>query len=222
MCALGYDRDFVRITMTLRQRKMRTDCSGHILGWRVVTLTGALIFPQESSRPAPPGRALAPTGGGSRVRGGPVAGVLVSLGGDIRGLTSRLRAGWPVLVADDHRYIQRADLAEPRPACPHHRRGPRHIFDQPLRWRRGQSVDGITFDPRTGRGLEPGPGAQSASQLPAARGERRDGCHRVRPRRRGVVAKGLPVRLVSADGTVPRINRWPAAGTAAPCRYSTR
>jgi thiamine biosynthesis lipoprotein len=215
LCALGYDRDFVLIGNEPSGSEDGPAPAG-VPGWRAVRLTG-----RQLDLAAGVQLDLGATGKGlgadraatAACAAARLGGVLVSLGGDMKVAGQPPAGGWPVLVADDHRcngtggpdkpvqlvLISTGALATSSISCRQWQHG-------------GQSMHHI-LDPRTGRPAA-GPwrtvsvAAASCAEANAAATAAIVSGHGAED---WLAGTGLPARLVAANGTVQKINGWPAA-----------
>jgi thiamine biosynthesis lipoprotein len=214
LCELGYDRDFARITGDPGSGGSQLP-SVPVPGWRAVRLTGRLL-----DLPAGVWLDLGATGKGlgadraaraaSAVTG--VGGVLVSLGGDLALGGQPPAGGWPVLVADDHRYAGPSREHLPVQLV-RIRSGALATSSTSLRrWRHGGQPMHHILDPRTGR-PSTGPWrtvSVAAACCAAANAAATAAIVAGQDAPRWLAATGLPARLVAADGTVTRVGGWPA------------
>lgn len=215
LIALGYDRDFATITPGCWAEPQLGQAE--IAGWRRVRLDGEIL-----DVPAGVLLDLGATAKGlgadwsaqAAMDASRAGGVLVSLGGDLAAAGEAPEAGWPVLVADDHRL----------PARPPSRSGATQTVRFAggglatssivcRRWERaGQQLHHIV-DPRTGLPAS-GPWrtvsvaaptcaqANAASTAAIISGDAAPDW---------LASRGLPARLVARDGSVVRAGDWPAA-----------
>jgi thiamine biosynthesis lipoprotein len=139
-------------------------------------------------------------------------GVLVSLGGDVSVAGPAPDAGWPVRVADDHA----APLGDGGPVFAVAAGGLATSGTTVRRWKAGNVTLHHIIDPRTGRPADTpwrtvtvAAGtcvkANVASTAAIVLG---DGAPA------WLVARGLPARLVAADGSVRAVAAWPEEAAA--------
>ena len=139
-------------------------------------------------------------------------GVLVSLGGDVSVAGPAPDAGWPVRIADDHA----APLDEGGPVFAVAAGGLATSGTTVRRWKAGSLTLHHIIDPRTGRPAETpwrtvtvAAGtcvkANVASTAAVVLGEEAPAW---------LVARGLPARLVAADGAVTTVAAWPEEAAA--------
>jgi thiamine biosynthesis lipoprotein len=203
----GYDRDFAAIRAGGPVRFRRAG------GWRCVELDDA-----RSIVRVPAGveldygataKALAADIAASDASAAGVAGVLVSIGGDIATAGTPPADGWAVLVADDHA----GGAGQPGQTITLRSGGLATSSTTVRRWLRGERDVHHILDPATGR-----PAAERwrtvsvaaaccvdaniASTAAIVRGERAAGW---------LEQLALPARLVSPDGAVTLTAGWPAA-----------
>jgi len=209
LSGLGWDRDF---SIVVSRREPRTINVVPACGWRAIRVDrsrGTARVPRGVSVDlGATAKALAADRCADAAADATGVGVLVSLGGDIavRGRTPR--AGWPVLVADDHRSTSAADGQTIA------------VFDGGLatssttvrRWRAGGAEHHHIVDPHTGVPADPVwrtvsvaaascVDANIASTAAIVRGEA------ALP---WLEALGLPARLVGVDGVVACTTGWPS------------
>jgi thiamine biosynthesis lipoprotein ApbE len=214
MEAIGYDADFATIapdapSVTLRYRPAT--------GWAQVTITD---LPALVTLPA---GAILDLGATAKALGADRAaiaahaasgcGVLVSLGGDIAVAGEPPIGGWPVHVTDDHA----ASVDTPGQAITLHTGGLATSGSTVRNWRRGGLPVHHIVDPRTGAPVQ-SPyrtvsvaaatcvDANIASTTAMVRGARAAGW---------LESTGLPARLVTHDGVVLHLNRWPVTAELA-------
>jgi thiamine biosynthesis lipoprotein len=215
LCALGYDRDFV--LMTSEPSAGSEDRSAaDIPGWRSVRLTG-----RQLDLAAGVQLDLGATGKGlgadraatAAFAAAEAGGVLVSLGGDMTVAGQPPAGGWPVLVADDHRYNGRGGPNEPVQLVRITTGALATSSISCRQWQRGGQLMHHILDPRTGR---PAAGPWRTVSVAAA------SCAEANAAATAAIVSGdcaenwladsgLPARLVAADGTVQKINAWPSA-----------
>jgi thiamine biosynthesis lipoprotein len=139
-------------------------------------------------------------------------GVLVSLGGDVSVAGPTPEAGWPVRVADDHA----APLVEGGPVFAVAAGGLATSGTTVRRWKAGNVTLHHIIDPRTGR-----PADTPWRTVTVAAGT----CVKANVASTAaivlgaeapswLVARGLPARLVAADGAVSTVAAWPEEAAA--------
>jgi thiamine biosynthesis lipoprotein len=139
-------------------------------------------------------------------------GVLVSLGGDVSVAGPTPEAGWPVRVADDHA----APLVEGGPVFAVAAGGLATSGTTVRRWKAGNVTLHHIIDPRTGR-----PAHTPWRTVTVAGGT----CVKANVASTAaivlgaeapswLVARGLPARLVAADGAVSTVAAWPEEAAA--------
>jgi FAD:protein FMN transferase len=139
-------------------------------------------------------------------------GVLVSLGGDVSVAGPTPEAGWPVRVADDHA----APLDEGGPVFGVAAGGLATSGTTVRRWKAGTVTLHHIIDPRTGRPADTpwrtvtvaAGGCVAANVASTAAVVLGDGAPA------WLVARGLPARLVAADGSVRAVAAWPEEAAA--------
>jgi thiamine biosynthesis lipoprotein len=213
VAALGYDRDFAAV-----RDDARPASPARVPGWRTVRLAGPVL-----SLPAGIWLDLGATAkglGADRAAAaalaacGGVGGVLVSLGGDVAVAGRPPAGGWPVLIADDHRQLGRAQPGGPPTQLVRLSGGGLATSSVTVRqWRRGEARLHHIVDPRTGA-----PAAGPWRTVSVAAGD----CATANAAATAAIIAGpaagawlaaerLPGRLVAHDGTVRLAGRWPAA-----------
>lgn len=215
LCALGYDRDFVLMTGDPSEGGAGGPAAADIPGWRTVRLTGRQLelAPGVQLDLGSTGKGLgADRAATAACAAAQAAGVLVSLGGDLTVAGQPPAGGWPVLVADDHRYNQKGGPNDPVQLVRITAGALATSSISCRRWQRGGQLMHHIVDPRTGWPAA-GPwrtvsvAAASCAEANAAATAAIVSGHGAEDWLAGI---GLPARLVAADGTVQKINGWPA------------
>ncbi len=206
---LGWDLDF---SVVVSRREPRTIEVVPACGWRSIRVDrsrGTARVPRGMSVDlGATAKALAADRCASAIAEATGVGVLVNLGGDIAVGGRTPRAGWPVLVADNHRTTSASDGQTIA------------VFDGGLatssttvrRWRAGGAERHHIVDPRTGSPADPVwrtvsvsaascVDANIASTAAVVRGD---------SALSWLEALGLPARLVRVDGAVACTSAWPA------------
>jgi thiamine biosynthesis lipoprotein len=211
LIALGYDRDFARLTEAGSQRPASF---ARVPGWRTVAVDSS-----RSTIRIPLGvqldlgstaKALAADHAARDAYLATNCGVLVGLGGDFASAGLPPAQGWRIRVTDDHR----AGTDAPGQWIALRSGGLATSSTTVRRWRAGGATAHHLVDPRTGapaRVVWRTVSVTAASCLDAniastaavIRGERAE------PWLAGL---GLPSRLVRVDGTVVHLAGWPADG----------
>jgi thiamine biosynthesis lipoprotein len=208
LISLGYDRDFAAIGP---DRPGPAGPPAPAPGWQAVRLDGRLLQLPAGVR-LDLGATAKGLGSDRAVRAalaaaGRIGGVLDSLGGDIAVAGQPPRGGWPVLVADrpdpaGAGRTQRVRLlggavATSSTAC--------------RTWRQAGQIRHHIVDPRTGRPAD-GPWqtvSVAAATCADANAAATAAVVAGRPAAGWLAAAGLPARLVSRDGDVQCVGRWP-------------
>ena len=214
MEAIGYDVDFAAITDDARSTEPSYRPA---TGWTAVSITDA-----PAVVTLPPGTVLdlgatAKALGADRAAAAAHAaggcGVLVSLGGDIAVAGEPPAGGWPVFVTDDHR----ASAEAPGQSIRLHHGGLATSSSTVRQWRHAGVPVHHIVDPRTGEPVR-SPyrtisvaaatcvDANIATTAAMVRGQAAPGW---------LESTGLPARLVTHDGVVLHLNRWPEAAELA-------
>lgn len=214
LIGLGYDRDFAAIAPDSEERFAEPSPAP---GWQRVRLYGSLLgIPAGITLDL--GATAKGLGADRAARAAHAAcgtgGVLVSLGGDMAAAGTSPTAGWPVLIADDHRQESRdAPGASPTQQVRLRRGGLATSSIACRQWRRaGRELHHIV-DPRTGL---PASGPWRTVSVAAAT------CAEANAAATAAIisgddapqwlgAEGLPARLVGHDGSVVRAGPWPEA-----------
>jgi len=140
-------------------------------------------------------------------------GVLVSLGGDIAVAGRPPEHGWPVRVTDDHA----AHLDAPGQSITVHGGGLATSTTTVRRWQRGGLPVHHIVDPRTGAPADSPYRTISVAAATCVDANTASTAAIVRGRRGAdwLESTGLPSRLVTHDGVVVHINRWPVTAELA-------
>ena len=216
LIAMGYDRDFAELRQKRWNEQDRLQPARPGPDWRCVRLAGRRV-----QVPAGVLLDLGATAKGlgadwsaeAAMRASGCGGIVVSLGGDIAVAGESPRGGWPVLVADDHRFqarsappwrptqlvrLSRGGLATSSIAC--------------RQWRRGGQTLHHIIDPRTGL---PAAGPWRTVSVAAATCADANAastaaivCGDAAPHWLG--DRDIPARLVGHDNSVLRVAGWPA------------
>jgi FAD:protein FMN transferase len=208
MIALGYDADF-----SVLERAASIDVDPRpATGWTRVEITDVPAIVRLPAGTVLDLGATAKALGADRAaiaaHAATGSGVLVSLGGDIAVAGDAPAAGWPVHVTDDHT----ASACAPGQSITLRSGGLATSSSTVRHWRRGGRPIHHIVDPRTGLSAR-SPyrtvsvaaatcvDANTASTAALVHGD--GGAD-------WLEATGLPARLVTHDGTVLHLNRWPA------------
>jgi thiamine biosynthesis lipoprotein len=214
MEAIGYDADFAAIerdtdSMALRYRPAT--------GWTRVTITDlpavVTLAPGTVLDLGATAKALGADRAAAAAHAACGSGVLVSLGGDIAVAGPAPAGGWPVHVTDDHA----ASAATPGQAIRLHTGGLATSSSTVRHWRRGGLPVHHIVDPRTGA---PARSPYRTISVAAAT------CVDANIASTAAMVRGagaadwlesscLPARLVTHDGVVVHLNRWPATAELA-------
>jgi thiamine biosynthesis lipoprotein ApbE len=140
-------------------------------------------------------------------------GVLVSLGGDIAVAGRPPEHGWPVRVMDDHA----AHLDAPGQSITVHGGGLATSTTTVRRWQRGGLPVHHIVDPRTGAPADSPYRTISVAAATCVDANTASTAAIVRGRRGAdwLESIGLPSRLVTHDGVVVHLNRWPVTAELA-------
>jgi thiamine biosynthesis lipoprotein ApbE len=140
-------------------------------------------------------------------------GVLVSLGGDIAVAGRPPEHGWPVRVVDDHA----AHLDAPGQSITVHGGGLATSTTTVRRWQRGGLPVHHIVDPRTGAPADSPYRTISVAAATCVDANTASTAAIVRGRRGAdwLESIGLPSRLVTHDGVVVHLNRWPVTAELA-------
>jgi thiamine biosynthesis lipoprotein ApbE len=140
-------------------------------------------------------------------------GVLVSLGGDIAVAGRPPEHGWPVRVTDDHA----AHLDAPGQSITVHGGGLATSTTTVRRWQRGGLPVHHIVDPRTGAPADSPYRTISVAAATCVDANTASTAAIVRGRRGAdwLESTGLPSRLVTHDGVVVHLNRWPVTAELA-------
>lgn len=214
MEAIGYDADFATIapdspTVSLRYRPAT--------GWAQVIITD---LPAVVT--LPPGTVLdlgatAKALGADRAAAAAHAavgcGVLVSLGGDIAVAGQPPAGGWRVHVTDDHAAAPHA----PGQAITLHSGGLATSGSTVRSWRRGGLPVHHIVDPRTGAPVASPYRTVSVAAATCVDANIASTAAMVRGARAAewLESTGLPARLVTHDGAILHLNRWPVTAELA-------
>ena len=207
---LGYDRDFAALDPRPRRpgRPARPAPGWWRVGWDPATAARCCCPAGSSWTSAPPRRRWPPTGSPIRVAEAAGAGVLVSLGGDVRvGRAGPRRAAGGSASATTtgarhrpgRRRVHRPAAGWPhraRPAAPGGAPAGRAPHRRPPHRRRAPTPAG---------GRSPSPPRPASTPTPPV--PPRSSWAR---RPRWLAERGLPARLVAADGAVVTTAGWPA------------
>jgi thiamine biosynthesis lipoprotein len=216
MKAIGYDGDFSMVargsdsdSLDVRHRPAT--------GWTRVEITDVPAIVTLSAGTSLDLGATAKALGADRAAAAAHAatgsGVLVSLGGDIAVAGEPPAGGWPVRVTDDHS----AAAGAPGQSITLRTGGLATSSSTVRHWRRGGVAMHHIVDPRTGAPAQ-SPyrtisvvaatcvDANTASTAAMVRGARAPAW---------LESTGLPARLVTHDGVVLHLNRWPVAAELA-------
>ena len=141
------------------------------------------------------------------------SGVLVSLGGDIAMAGRPPEGGWPVWITDDHA----ADLEAPGQSITVHGGGLATSTTTVRRWQRGGLPVHHIVDPRTGAPADSPYRTISVAAATCVDANTASTAAIVRGRRGAdwLESTGLPSRLVTHDGVVVHLNRWPVTAELA-------
>jgi thiamine biosynthesis lipoprotein ApbE len=141
------------------------------------------------------------------------SGVLVSLGGDIAVAGRPPEHGWPVRVTDDHA----AHLDAPGQSITVHGGGLATSTTTVRRWQRGGLPMHHIVDPRTGAPADSPYRTISVAAATCVDANTASTAAIVRGRRGAdwLESTGLPSRLVTHDGVVVHLNRWPVTAELA-------
>jgi thiamine biosynthesis lipoprotein ApbE len=141
------------------------------------------------------------------------SGVLVSLGGDISVAGRPPEHGWPVRVMDDHA----AHLDAPGQSITVHGGGLATSTTTVRRWQRGGLPVHHIVDPRTGAPADSPYRTISVAAATCVDANTASTAAIVRGRRGAdwLESIGLPSRLVTHDGVVVHLNRWPVTAELA-------
>lgn len=140
-------------------------------------------------------------------------GVLVSLGGDIAMAGRPPEGGWPVWITDDHA----AHLEAPGQSITVHGGGLATSTTTVRRWQRGGLPVHHIVDPRTGAPANSPYRTVSVAAATCVDANTASTAAIVRGRRGAdwLESTGLPARLVTHDGVVVHLNRWPVTAELA-------
>lgn len=140
-------------------------------------------------------------------------GVLVSLGGDIAMAGRPPEGGWPVWITDDHA----AHLEAPGQSITVHGGGLATSTTTVRRWQRGGLPVHHIVDPRTGAPADSPYRTVSVAAATCVDANTASTAAIVRGRRGAdwLESTGLPARLVTHDGVVVHLNRWPVTAELA-------
>ena len=140
-------------------------------------------------------------------------GVLVSLGGDIAMAGRPPEGGWPVWITDDHA----AHLEAPGQSITVHGGGLATSTTTVRRWQRGGLPVHHIVDPRTGAPADSPYRTISVAAATCVDANTASTAAIVRGRRGAdwLESTGLPARLVTHDGVVVHLNRWPVTAELA-------
>ncbi|MFR0358698.1 FAD:protein FMN transferase [Streptomyces sediminimaris] len=210
VAALGYDRTFSQVARTGPAPVLRPAAGWRTIGWdpdlRLLRLPAGTALDLGATA-----KALAADRAARRAARAAGCGVLVNLGGDLSAAGRPPDGGWRIAMADDH--------AAPFPQAQEVitvRSGGLATSGTTVRaWRRGGLVRHHIVDPATGdsapevwRTVSVAAAtcvdANTATTAAIVLGERAPDWLR---------ATGLPGRLVRPDGSVLRVNGWPADST---------
>jgi thiamine biosynthesis lipoprotein len=208
---LGYDRDFPLVPADGPPIRFRVHAAA---GWQTVEVDA-----QASTIRVPKGvqidlgataKALCADRAASRAAAGTGCGVLISLGGDVAVAGPAPGDGWPVQIAEHHA----APLDRGAPVVTIASGGLATSSTTVRRWaRRGEAMHHL-IDPSTG-----GPAAEVWRTVTVAAASCLDAniatCASVimgQAAPRWLAERGLPGRLVGADGNVVTVGDWPAEG----------
>jgi thiamine biosynthesis lipoprotein ApbE len=215
MEAIGYDVDFSAIEPDRRDFAVKHRAAP---GWTSVVITDrpALVtLPVGTTLDlGATAKALGADRAARAAHAATAAGVLVSLGGDIAVAGRPPERGWPVRVTDDHA----ARLEAPGQSITVHGGGLATSTTTVRRWQRGGLHVHHIVDPRTGAPADSPYRTVSVAAATCVDANTASTAAIVRGRRGAdwLESTGLPSRLVTHDGVVLHLNRWPvAAGLAA-------
>ncbi len=208
MEGIGYDADFAAMPADSMSTVLRLHPAA---GWRQVVITDV-----PAMVTLPPGTridlgATAKALGADRAAAAAQAvsgcGVLVSLGGDIAVAGEPPAGGWPVHVTDDHA----APAKAPGQAITLHSGGLATSSSTVRHWRRGGLPVHHIVDPRTGAPVRSPYRTVSVAAATCVDANIATTAAMVRGARAAdwLQSTGLPARLVTHDGVVLHLNRWP-------------
>lgn len=208
MKAIGYDDDF---PMVDPDGPTLVDAFYPASGW-----TGVVITDRPALVTLPAGtlldlgataKALGADRAAAAAHAATGSGVLVSLGGDLATAGVPPAGGWPVRVTDDHS----APAEEPGQMITLANGGLATSGSTVRHWRRGGVAIHHIVDPRTGAPAVSPYRTVSVAAATCVDANIATTAAMVRGRRAAdwLESTGLPARLVSHDGLVLHLNRWP-------------
>jgi thiamine biosynthesis lipoprotein len=214
MLRIGYDRDFAEVAANgVAPASAPLEIAAP--GWWLVETSenpaAVKVAPGVHIDLGSTAKALAADRSAARAAAEIGGGVLVGLGGDIAVGGPAPEGGWPVGIAEDH-----AAVPEPGETISIASGGVATSSTTVRRWSRGARSMHHIVDPRSGRPAV-GPwrtvsvcaatcvDANIASTASIVAGDEASAW---------LERQGLPARLVGNDGTVHRLNGWPARGSS--------
>jgi thiamine biosynthesis lipoprotein ApbE len=212
--AIGYDVDFSAIEPDRADFALKHRAAP---GW-----TNVVITDLPAVVTLPPGtvldlgataKALGADRAARAAHAATATGVLVSLGGDIATAGRPPEGGWPVRVTDDHA----AHLEAPGQSITVHSGGLATSTTTLRRWQRGGLRVHHIVDPRTGAPADSPYRTISVAAASCVDANTASTAAIVRGRSGAdwLESTGLPSRLVTHDGVVVHLNRWPVAAELA-------
>jgi thiamine biosynthesis lipoprotein len=214
MAAIGYSDDFAAVAGRGPAPLDPFEPAG---GWDRVVITGSpavVTLPGDTALDlGATAKALGADRAAAAAAAATGAGVLVSLGGDIGTAGASPAGGWPVRVTDDHA----AAATSPGQAITLESGGLATSGTTVRHWRRGGAIVHHIVDPRTGA-----PAVSPYRTVSVAAATCVDAniaataaIVRGRDAASWLESTGLPARLVTHDGLVVHLNRWPATAERA-------
>jgi FAD:protein FMN transferase len=212
--AIGYDVDFAAIEPDRGDFAVKHRAAP---GWFDVVITGR---PAMVTLPVgtildlgATAKALGADRAARAAHAATASGVLVSLGGDIAVAGRPPEHGWPVRVMDDHA----AHVDAPGQSITVHGGGLATSTTTVRRWQRGGLPVHHIVDPRTGAPADSPYRTISVAAATCVDANTASTAAIVRGRRGAdwLESTGLPSRLVTHDGVVVHLNRWPVTAELA-------
>jgi thiamine biosynthesis lipoprotein ApbE len=214
MAAIGYDADFSIVapdgdSLGVRHRPAT--------GWTRVEITdmpAIVTLPVGTSLDlGATAKALGADRAAAAAHAATGSGVLVSLGGDIAVAGEPPAGGWPVRVTDDHA----AAAGAPGQSITLHTGGLATSSSTVRHWRRSGVAMHHIVDPRTGAPAQSPYRTISVAAATCVDANTASTAAMVRGTRAvdWVESTRLPARLVTHDGLVLHLNRWPVAAELA-------
>jgi thiamine biosynthesis lipoprotein ApbE len=214
MEAIGYDADFSMVARGSDSLDVRHRPATGWTGVEITDVPAIVTLPAGASLDlGATAKALGADRAAAAAHAAIGSGVLVSLGGDIAVAGEPPAGGWPVRVTDDHA----AAAGAPGQSITLHTGGLATSSSTVRHWRRGGVVMHHIVDPRTGAPAQSPYRTVSVAAATCVDANTASTAAMVRGTRAPdwLESSGLPARLVTHDGMVLHLNRWPVAAELA-------